>query len=929
MTSIAKPQEVKKSTNRLISHLELDSKSILAKLMAQENITIEHSRQATTASFDLASRRLILPVWENMSGDEYDMLIGHEVGHALFTCSADSLFKAMNRIDHTRPDRAKTYLNIIEDVRIERLIQEKYPGLRQNFRRAYDSFWKRNFFRVADKDLKDLPFIDRVNIHFKMHDPVMYPVPFEDDEKPIVKMIADAQEWTDVVRCTECIYKMYEDRARRKQSEESVSDSSGQNGPVTINRNPNPQKNSKKVGSGLGGPTPGADDEKDEPAQQFDLDLDELDRGGLDDSEESSNDSSDSDLEDDESEAGGGDSDEEKNSTKTEDSKAAPQDNDQDTKKENSAPKPTRGAKSSQPASSGPKSVSDSSAKENAEPEESVTQKNLDANIEAEARKGTTVAGNIDYIEIGELKNLERNIFRFDNFWKHNDFKSKKDSPANLFSFDNWSTYGTLDGSTVPQFSSSAFRNKIRKDVLNLVQEFNLRKAADEYSRATVARTGVIDPNKLHSYQYNDDIFRRALQVKKGKSHGLVMVIDWSGSMTPIISDVLRQTLILCEFCRQVQIPFEVYLFTDSLRFSHNGTEYSVDPNEVFVPDSPYYPYAKKKDVPTTPPSSAARRNESDTTAASYDVGNENHLAVGHVTLCQLFKTVMTHQEYEMAFNAISQWYYAYSQEARTCYITKDGTITPFREVRKTRSYSTAGLTPFFRKCGVEFGGTPLDESILCSSSMVLDFKRKTGVQIVNLILLTDGESNSMGRIFYTNKGMKGSKQIESDLGRVVVFRDKVTRYQTVVDYSESIYGGRANLDRVTKGLLHLVRYRTQCNIIGIYLVNSRSISSYLGKFYPGDSAKIAEAKAKFKTEKYAEVNNAGYTSYFLVPADCLGDDILDQDEDSENESILSPKRTVTRFLKESAEEQHSRVFLGRFMDIVGKEFAGAKDISR
>lgn len=924
MTSIAKsiikPQEVKTSINRLISHLQLDSKSILAKLMAQENITIEHSRQATTASFDLNSRRLVLPVWENMSSDEYDMLIGHEVGHALFTCSADSLFSAINRIDHTKPERAKTYLNIIEDVRIERLIQEKYPGLRQNFRRAYDSFWKRGFFQVAGKDLKDLPFIDRVNIHFKMHDPVMYPVPFQDDEKPIVQMIADAQEWADVVRSAEAIYKMYEDRARRKQSEKSVSDSSGQNGPLTLDRNPNPQKNSKKVSGGLGSSSSESSDSDDTNDQvQFDLDLEELDRGGLDDPEETPDDSVDSDSNDD-SEAGDQDS-------KEGGLSSSPQDNDQDANKGKPAPKPSRGNdQSSQPDQ---KSMSDSSAASDAGPEESVTQKNLDTHIEAEARKGTTVAGEIDYIEIGELKNLDRNIFRFENFWKHNEFMTKRDSPK-MFSFSEWSSSGgTLDGSTVPQFSPSAFRNKIRKDVLNLVQEFNLRKAADEYSRATVSRTGVIDPNKLHSFQYNDDIFHRALQVKKGKSHGLVMVIDWSGSMTRIIADVLRQTLVLCEFCRQVQIPFEVYLFTDSLKYVHKADLYSVNPNEVFVPDSPYYPFAKKNTIPDIPPASAAPTDHAQTTDANFDVGSENHLAVGNVTLCQLFKSVMTHQEYEMAFNTISQWYYAHSQEARTCYVSKDGTISTYNEVRKTRdSHNQPRTIPYFQKCSIGFGGTPLDESILCSSSIVLDFKRKTGVQIVNLILLTDGESNSMGRIFHTKKGAKSTTHLGSELGRIVVFRDKVTRYQTVIDYSESVYSGLANLDRVTKGLLHLVRYRTQCNIIGIYLVNSRQVDRYLAKFYPKNAEKIAEEKAKFKEKKYAEVNNAGYTSYFFIPSDCLGDDILGQ-EDSENESILSPKRTVTRFLKESAEEQHSRVFLGRFMDIVGKEFAGVKEITR
>ena len=56
-------------------------KSILAKLLASENIRIEHQKVAT-AAFNLRDRALILPIWKEMSADLYDLLIGHEIGHA-------------------------------------------------------------------------------------------------------------------------------------------------------------------------------------------------------------------------------------------------------------------------------------------------------------------------------------------------------------------------------------------------------------------------------------------------------------------------------------------------------------------------------------------------------------------------------------------------------------------------------------------------------------------------------------------------------------------------------------------------------------------------------------------------------------------------------------------------------------------------------
>ena len=61
-----------------------ETKSMLAKLLASENITVEHGKY-NTASFDVKNRVLRLPIWKEMSGNLYDLLVLHEVGHALFT----------------------------------------------------------------------------------------------------------------------------------------------------------------------------------------------------------------------------------------------------------------------------------------------------------------------------------------------------------------------------------------------------------------------------------------------------------------------------------------------------------------------------------------------------------------------------------------------------------------------------------------------------------------------------------------------------------------------------------------------------------------------------------------------------------------------------------------------------------------------------
>ena len=63
--------------------MNLDVKSNLAKLLATENITIQHNK-VSTASFDVKTRELVIPIMKEMSKDIQDLMTLHEVGHALF-----------------------------------------------------------------------------------------------------------------------------------------------------------------------------------------------------------------------------------------------------------------------------------------------------------------------------------------------------------------------------------------------------------------------------------------------------------------------------------------------------------------------------------------------------------------------------------------------------------------------------------------------------------------------------------------------------------------------------------------------------------------------------------------------------------------------------------------------------------------------------
>jgi len=150
----------------------------------------------------------------------------------------------------------------------------------------------------------------------------------------------------------------------------------------------------------------------------------------------------------------------------------------------------------------------------------------------------------------------------------HSNCKNTWDS----FIEDREYKYEDIFGEVDKQFVE--FKRSAQKEVNYLVKEFECRKAADSYARATTARTGVLDCSKLHTYKYNEDLFKKVTTLANGKNHGLVFVLDWSGSMCDVMLDTVKQLFNLVWFCKKVAIPFEVYAFTTDyplVSYDENG----------------------------------------------------------------------------------------------------------------------------------------------------------------------------------------------------------------------------------------------------------------------------------------------------------------------------------------------------------------------
>ena len=437
-------------------------KSQLAKLLATEDLVVEH-KKVSTACFNVHTRVLTLPLWEKASNTVYDLLVGHEVGHALFTPD----------VDWTETVKIPSqFVNVVEDARIEKLMKRKYMGLAKTFFNGYKELNEEDFFRLEDENIASFNLADRANLYFKVGNFVT--LNFTAKEKEIIDMISSAESFSDVLIAAEELYK-YCKKEKEQQQKVSDFDSHQQQG----------------------------------DSQSSSSEIAETDDSSSEEDGESNNSQPNSD------ESYGG---------------TAQGDEIQNTANDEEEPE-VRTAESLEDKI---RDLVNHDGYENVYVE--IPQVNLD----------TVIGNNADvHKEIDASFNHQQK--------KYNEVcDERKWDRVNLFKYAD---------EDYKKFKLSA-----QKEVNYLVKEFECRKAADSYARATTARTGILDTSRLHSYKYTEDLFKKVSVIPDGKNHGLIFVLDWSGSMASVIQDTCKQLFNLVWFCKKVAIPFEVYAFTNEWR---------------------------------------------------------------------------------------------------------------------------------------------------------------------------------------------------------------------------------------------------------------------------------------------------------------------------------------------------------------------------
>lgn len=733
----------------------------LGKLLAKENITIQHGNYKT-AWFDIKNRVLGLPSWADNGKDVYDLLIGHEVGHALFTP-----YEGWHDSAEALEGCPRSYINVIEDARIEKLVRRSYPGLVGPFLRGYKKLSEDEFFGdLDDLDMNEIKLIDKINLKAKLGRAIK--VPFNSEEQVLFNRAMETETFEEVIQLVKDVL------AYTKENQPELMKQLMPEADALVMQSP--EDNQQPQGHDDGEP---------------------LESESLLDSDE-----------------GGDESDEE---------------GDEDDVSPIVSAEPSHTEEEDQ-------SFTDEMFREKeaglVETDTQGYQTLYCSGISKELMKEIV----IDYktLAADRLVQTEKN-------------KS------------------TLLNDKKVEFKQ--YMKDTRKNVNFAIKEFEMRKAAHQWQRATTAKTGSLDINKVHSYKFNEDIFARVTSLADAKNHGMIMIVDYSGSMSESMPYVLDQLMHLVSFCKAVNIPFEVYAFTTG---NPNFLPRSIEHEEVYCSDA-----------------SLASEIQAHNKKVQVNLAKFKDASLSSDELCMplLVSSFLKKSEYIIAMENL------YAKMSN-------------------RSWHD-GFTSRYES----WGSTPLNHALIVSHELIKKFKIKHSVEKMNFVCLSDGDTNAMhvyqDRTLHEKKiqtplSWKAGMNITVD-GKTITTKD--------------------NAKHATKALLQNIQKRYNTNTLGFFMADDNkhfynriqsavtdSRQNDFIDYYSNEWTELKKnANAEFRKNKCVVKNDVlGYNEYYIIK----GGSALSAQGESVMDGISSHASTAqvrNAFKKQSKSKKTNKVLLTRF----------------
>ena len=803
-----------------------DVKTLLAKLLATEDITVVH-KNMPTAYFDTKNRELGLPILKNMSGDIYDLMTLHEVGHALWTDPEDwhKIVSAEND-----DDLPKSFINVTEDVRIERKIKDKYPGGRRAFRTGYEKLYRDDFFGTAKRDIQESNLADRINLHSKIGD--ITGLEFTEEEMEIYDLCNKAVTFDDAVEAARALYTYCKNSENSDDSEFDMDHNFG-----------------------FGDDS--EDDEEFSMAGESPVDMESEDET--------------------ESESGqSGEESEESEESEDTASGSSPSDQFED------APVSQEDQKMDQTSVES----DDESAEENSE-----TPKEM-------SRKGGFGMGDVtnpmqaDTVIEWEDRKRDLNVQDGRDYWYGNipqstlqnivDYKMIIDKCAEYYS--DIDENGQKFQSAVYQYLNK-FEKESQKTINYMLKEFEMKKSADSYVRASIAKTGQLDMTKVHSYKYNEDLFKKVTVMPDGKNHGLVILVDWSGSMNRVIHDAFKQLMQIVWFCKRAGIQFEVYAFAD-----HGMGDWFPEGTNV----RKEFSYSNYEANPFW----------------NYKVGD---ITVSDHVLLNMFSSRMSKMELKRSAHYIC----GATLQMMGCgydHYTGKHLLSEWYDAKAHEFYYARPHYPN----GLHLGGTPLNGAIATLSTLVPEYRKKNNIQNLNVVIISDGASNGDGGKIQETEEVVFDRHTyqKHKTGRMIFGTDRPD-WNTVKHYVDPItkkqfkFTGRDSASE-TEAHISVLRARTGCNVVGFYLASSSKNGAIRKNdmYWLFPNQNLDEVRKELKKNRVAVADSFGYDEYYVIPT---GNMALETEE-LKVSSEMTKGRMAKAFMNHMRGKTLNRLLLNKFV---------------
>ena len=415
------------------------------------------------------------------------------------------------------------------------------------------------------------------------------------------------------------------------------------------------------------------------------------------------------------------------------------------------------------------------------------------------------------------------------------------------------------------------FRRDAVKIVGYMAKEFERKKSAREYRKETISKTGVLDMSKVFSYKYNEDLFLKNTLRPDGKNHGVIMLIDWSASMSGHIHDTIKQVMSLVWFCQKVNIPFEVYAFSSA--YPSAWTQFRADSRAHGLKTEEYEAYVRRNDWQTW-------NFKGNNVTFGSDTGMDNF------KLIQLFSSKMNAKDVTKMMKLAFRygWGHHYRYE-------------------KWGNY--------------DLGSTPTLPALVAMNKMIPAFRKHYKLDICNLIVLTDGQGNNDFGSIYNVDGYEGrvSNNVDCRL------EDPVTKKQyRLKDYQDqnSKYIEKTLVQE--RAVLALLKDRYDINIIGLHLdghSNGKAVKQSVLEFFLGwryyNKEKFQKVRKELRQNGMAALPWKCFDEFYIVPVGKLRDESGDLDIDG----TMTVGKIKNAFKKNQNAKFGNKVLVNRMMDVM------------